>query len=205
MPEMIQEVIVTTTNSDGSVHIAPMGIHEAEGERLIIALFKPSRTLDNLRRTRQAVVNHCDDVRVFAGCVTGRREWPVLALDNGLDDDFGEDGQRNWRLEAALSHQLVEMVEYQADAVRPRCLCEIRGRATHAPFRGFNRAQAAVLEATILVSRLERLPAEKVQHELEYLCVAMDKTAGARERQAWQWLMTAVEDWQTQRASAQSS
>lgn len=45
-----------------------------------------------------------------------------------------------------------------------------------------------MLEAAILVSRLHRLPAEKVQLEMEYLRIAVDKTAGEREREAWGWL-----------------
>jgi hypothetical protein len=62
----------------------------------------------------------------------------------------------------------------------------------HAPFRGFNRAQAAVVEAAILVSRLHMLPADKIDREIEYLKIAIDKTAGPREREAWEWLMERV-------------
>ena len=53
--------------------------------------------------------------------------------------------------------------------------------AVHGPFRGFNRAQAAVLEAAILVSRLHLLPERKIRSELEYLEVAIGKTAGEKE------------------------
>ena len=42
------------------------------------------------------------------------------------------------------------------------------------------------------MSRLHRLPPEKVARELEYLRIAIDKTAGAEEREAWGWLMEAV-------------
>ena len=64
--------------------------------------------------------------------------------------------------------------------------------ATHAPFRGLNRAKAAVLEAAILVSRLSMLPREKIDGEIAYLRIAIDKTAGPEEREAWDWLMDAV-------------
>ena len=46
-----------------------------------------------------------------------------------------------------------------------RCFYE----ASHAPFKGFNRAQAAVIEAAILASRLHMLPREKIERELGYL------------------------------------
>jgi hypothetical protein len=64
--------------------------------------------------------------------------------------------------------------------------------ATHAPFIGFNRAQAAVIEGAVLVSRLAMLTADKVDAEMAYLQIAIDKTAGAEEREAWSWLQQAV-------------
>ena len=46
--------------------------HRREG-RLIIAPFRPSVTLDNLAAVPPAVASYTDDVRIFAGCLTGRR------------------------------------------------------------------------------------------------------------------------------------
>ncbi|ALL69858.1 DUF447 family protein (plasmid) [Paraburkholderia caribensis MBA4] len=63
----------------------------------------------------------------------------------------------------------------------------------HAPFSGFNRAQAAVVEGAILVSRLFMLPADKIDREMAYLQIAIDKTAGPDELAAWQWITAAVE------------
>ena len=62
----------------------------------------------------------------------------------------------------------------------------------HQPFAGFNRAQAAIIEGAVLVSRLHMLPAEKIDAEMRYLQIAIDKTAGAAEREAWEWLCHAV-------------
>ncbi len=67
-------------------------------------------------------------------------------------------------------------------------LCNV----THAPFQGFNRAQAAVIEAAILVSRLQMLPREKVEREIAYLEIAVSKTASAAEEEAWRWLMEPI-------------
>ena len=44
------------------------------------------------------------------------------------------------------------------------------------------------------MSRLDRLPADKLDAELAYLQIAIDKTAGERERTAWDWLMQRVND-----------
>ena len=69
---MIREAIVTTIGALGEPHLAPLGLI-AEGEHWILAPFHPSTTLENLRHTPFAVANLTDDVRIFAGCLTGRR------------------------------------------------------------------------------------------------------------------------------------
>ena len=62
----------------------------------------------------------------------------------------------------------------------------------HRAFSGFNRAQAAVIELSVLVSRLHMLPMEKIETEMTYLSIAIEKTAGVRERQAWDWLVERI-------------
>jgi len=185
---MIRETIVTTQSLDGHIHIAPLGLI-VEGEHLIIAPFRPSQTLDNLRANPHAVVNYTDDVLVFAGCLTGRRDWPVHPADR----------IPGAVLDGALAHAELEVVAVAEDEQRPRFRCAVLHEAVHAPFHGFNRAQAAVVEAAILVSRLHMLPPEKIEREIAYLQIAVDKTAGPRERQAWGWLMERVAE---HRASA---
>jgi hypothetical protein len=180
---MIQETIVTTQNSSGVAHIAPMGIH-VKGNEFIILPFYPSTTLNNLLESKTAVINYCDDVRVFAGCLTGRRDWPLKPAEKINGQILG----------CALAHTEIELVRMEEDADRPKLFCKAVHTVNHAPFRGFNRAQYAVLEAAILVSRLNRLPLEKIEAEIEYLRIGLDKTAGDREREAWGWLMTAVEN-----------
>jgi hypothetical protein len=180
----IRESIVTTRKADGMAHVAPLGVI-VEEPFLVIAPFHPSTTLDNLRRHGFACVNYTTDVRVFAGCVSRRRrDWPVVAAER----------VEGWRLKGALAHSEVAVAEVMKDELRPRFRCRIVHERSHAPFLGFNRAQAAVLEAAILASRLHMLPAEKVESELRYLTIAIDKTAGAIEREAWGWLMAMVAD-----------
>ena len=178
---MIIESIITTADADGGAHVAPMGVIVEEG-RPVLAPFRPSRTLANLLRNRSAVINHTDDVRIFAGCLTGRASWPVRPAER-ID---------GFVLEAALSHQEVTVERVQEDPVRPRFTCAVLHMAAHGAFRGFNRAQAAVVEASILVSRLHLLPWDKIEREMAYLEIAVSKTAGPREREAWEWLTAHV-------------
>ncbi len=186
---MINETIITTLNEDGSVHIAPMGVRR-EDEFYVIAPFKPSTTLNNLERSGQAVINMIDDVRIFAGCLTGHYDWPTV-------DTSVIDGKR---LQAALSHIEIEVAHQEGDDIRPVFYCSEKHQQTHAPFMGLNRAKAAVLEAAVLVSRLHMLPEEKIDSEIEYLQIAIDKTASEHELEAWNWLMDRIKTFREQNA-----
>ena len=84
-----------------------------------------------------------------------------------------------------LAHAELRLDSIEDDAQRPHLICEVVHRHTHAPFPGYNRARAAVLEAAILVSRLNMLPAERIDSEIAYLKIAIDKTAGPNELLAW--------------------
>jgi len=178
---MIRETMLTTMSGDGRVHIAPMGII-ADGDGWIVAPFRPSSTLDNLRTVPFAVANYTDDVRIFAGCLTGRQEWPTTASDHVPVP----------RLTGALAHTELAVIGVTEDGQRTRFRFAVVSRGSHAPFEGLNRAKAAVIEAAILVSRLHMLPRERIEAELAYLEIAVAKTAGADEAEAWSWLMDAI-------------
>lgn len=183
MSERIHEVILITRNFDGSPHMAPMGIRQ-RGSRCLIAPFRPSRTLDNLVRDGVASINTTDDVRIYAGCLTQYYDWPLVECERiaGL------------RLRDALSHEEIHVQQIKEDAQRPEIYCEPIHQVNHRPFNGYNRAQAAVLELAILVSRLHLLRPEKLANEIAYLQIAIDKTAGSEEQEAWDWLMRKVRD-----------
>jgi len=179
---MILETIVTSQSPGGKTHIAPMGVHVVP-EGMLVMPFRPSTTLDNILASGHAVLNHTDDVRVFAGCLTGRRDWPLAWADK----------LPTQRLADSLAHKELELIRVEEDAVRPRLFCRVVHEANHAPFQGFNRAQHAVLEAAILASRLDRLPWHKIAAELDYLRIGLEKCAGPREREAWGWLMEKID------------
>lgn len=183
---MIQETIVTTQNSLGVAHIAPMGIH-IETDAFIIQPFKPSATLNNLMETQVGVINYCDDVRVFAGCLTGRKNWSLLSAEkiNGHV------------LANTLAHAEFRVIRVEDDELRPKLFCKAIHTVNHMSFNGFNRAQFSVLEAAILISRLGMLPLSKIESELDYLKIGLEKTAGERELEAWGWLMAAFEEYKS--------
>ncbi|HXW70629.1 MAG TPA: DUF447 domain-containing protein [Methylocella sp.] len=174
----ICEVIVTTIDQAGRPHLAPLGLIE-EGEKWIIAPFLPSTTHDNLAATSLAIANYTDDPRIFAGLVTGRRDWPLMSIPTSPVP----------RLAGALAHAELQVFQVEQHAERPRFHCKIAGKQQHAPFQGFNRAANAILECAILLTRLHILPREKIDREIAYLSIAVKKTAGPGEEEAWSWLM----------------
>jgi hypothetical protein len=93
-----------------------------------------------------------------------------------------------------LAHKELKLVKVKEDDSRPQLFLEVLHEVQHQPFQGFNRAQAAVIELAVLASRLHMLSKDKVLSEMQYLQIAVDKTAGERELQAWQWLTEKVEN-----------
>ena len=178
---LIRECVVTTLHPSGEPHLAPLGLIE-DGEHWIIAPFKPSTTLANLETTPKATASFIDDAEIFAGFVTGKRDWPTEAVSD-------------WpapRLAAALAHAELEVIRVEPDELRPRFVCAVRRLESHKPFLGMNRARGAVLEAAILATRLHMLPREKIEREIDYLKIAIDKTASDAERRAWERVMEKI-------------
>jgi hypothetical protein len=185
MSEKIDEILLITQGADGQPYIAPFGIRERE-DLILIAPFRPSVSLDNLLSGRPATINTTDDVRIFAGALTGRRNWPTLK-SNGA-----------FALESALSYKMIKLDKVEDDAQRPILYFQVLNEVNQRAFKGYNRAQAAVIELCVLVSRLNRLPIEKIESEIAYLQIAIDKTAGPQEQEAWVWLIEAVDNHKAQ-------
>ncbi|MEG6509350.1 DUF447 domain-containing protein [Methyloligella sp. 2.7D] len=179
---MIRETILTTMNAEGKLHVTPLGI-TAEEDGWSIAPFYPSTTLENLRAVPYAVANFTDDALIFAACLTGNKDWPTVPAEE----------IPGARLAKTLAHAELAVERIEEDELRPRFFCRVVRVVNHAPFFGMNRAKSAVIEAAILASRLTMLPREKVEQEIAYLTIAIEKTAGPREREAWDLLMAKID------------
>jgi uncharacterized protein len=180
---MILETIITSQDMEGRVHVTPFGIRQQEN-LVIISPYKPSTTLDNILATQRAVLNLTDDVRVFAGALTQRQPWTLLPAER----------IEGYRLADCLAHKELKLIKVEDDLLRPNLYLETIHESHHHPFQGFNRAQAAVIELAVLVSRLKRLPLDKITQEMTYLTIAIEKTAGPKELEAWTWLTEAVKN-----------
>ena len=178
----ILETIVTTTNTDGSTHITPLGVRLAP-QGWLLSPFLPSRTNENLRREKCAVINRIDDVRIFSGCLTGHLDWPLVAADVLPVK----------RLACALTHTEVRVEKISENGAKSTFVCQPVYEKIHRAFQGFNRAQSAIIELAILVSRLHLLPIEKIQQGVNFLRPMMEKTGGEHEQIAWRWLMDTID------------
>ena len=179
---MILETIITSIDHDGKPRVAPFGVR-TENANIIISPYKPSHTLENILASNVAVMSNTDDVRVFAGALTGRQPWTLIPTNQ----------VNGFRLKNCLAHTELQLLKVRDDALRPQLVMQQIISENHAAFKGFNRAQAAVLELAVLVSRLDRLPKARVESELQYLQIAIDKTAGEIEHEAWSWLIEKIQ------------
>jgi hypothetical protein len=179
----ILETVVTTMNPDGSVNCAAMGVEWGE-QRIVIKPFRGTRTLRNLRASGAAVVNLTDDVLLFSQAALGDPRpptRPAATVEGAVIDD-------------ACSWREVRVEDIDDDGPRARVGTVVVGGGTGREFLGLSRACHAVVEASILASRVRLLPAEHIRAELERLQVLVDKTAGPREHEAMAYVRAAVGD-----------
>jgi uncharacterized protein len=172
------ETVVTTAGSDGVVNCAAMGVRWGE-EELVFWPFDGTRTLTNLRFRGEAVVHLTDDVLLFVQSALGHPQppmHPASVVAGAVIDDANA-----WR-EVVVTNIVSGP---QRSQVQARIVAT--GSGTREPL-GLCRARHAAVEASILASRLRWLGADHVVAELDRLQELVDKTAGARERAAMDYV-----------------
>ena len=88
-------------------------------------------------------------------------------------------------MENCICYDEVVVVGLIDDKVRPKFKCKIVGSRNLKRFQGFNRAQSSIIEACILASRVKMIKRDKIIKDLNYLEIAIIKTAGIEEKKAW--------------------
>lgn len=175
---MIIEGIVTSQNREGHLNIAPMGpIVDESLTWFRLRPFQTSTTFRNLEASRCGVFHVVDDVLLIAQGALNRLPGEVptraaLSITGRV-------------LEAACRWYEFRVETLDASQDRSEIQCVVTHTGVIREFFGFNRAKHAVLEATILATRLHLLPRELILAQLQDLKVIVDKTAGPREFEAF--------------------
>jgi len=185
---MILEGLVTTLDPSGGVNLAPMGpIVEPDFSRIILRPFQTSQTYRNLKPHGEGVLHVTDDVELIArAALDGLTELPAMTPATVIQGRVLADCCRAFEFRVAALDDTRERTEIVCDVVHVH-----RGR----DFFGFNRAKHAVLEATILATRLHLIPEAEVRAEIARLAIPVQKTAGPKELDAWQFVTDAIERW----------
>ena len=183
------ETVVTTTDREGVVNCAAMGVRWGD-EELVFWPFHSTRTLRNLREHGEAVIHLTDDVLLFVESALGHPRpatRPATVINGAVIEDANA-----WRevvvteiTEIGTHPPSPHRRELPRSAVRARVVAS--GTGTQQPL-GLCRARYAAVEASILASRLRWLGAEHVRAELIRLQELVDKTAGPRERAAMDYV-----------------
>ena len=171
---MIRESIVITTDLKKKPHVVPMGI-TFNKKKLFISPFIPSKTYLNLKENPYAVINFTDDVNIFVDALLGKKNFKIQSTKK----------IKSFYLKNALSYIEVKVIKFIENKIRPKFECKILNKTTISSFNGFNRAQLSIIEAAILISRINIISMKKIKKEINYLKIAVDKTAGKKEKIAW--------------------
>ena len=191
---MILEAIVTTLNADQSVNVSPMGpLVDASMKEFTLRPYETSMTCQNLQRTRQGVLHVTDDVELLARAAINQLDpLPEMVAATAVEGSI---------LVAACRWYAFEVVSLDDRNERVTMQCQVVESGRQRDFFGFNRAKHAVLEAAILATRVQFLPAALIRSQLEQLAVIVGKTAGAQEQRAFDLLQDYV-DSQVRNASS---
>lgn len=178
---MILEGLVTTTNADGSPHLAPMGPRVSEDLRsFLLRPFPTSTTYQNLRRHGEGVLHVTDDVLLLAKAAVGKVDaFPSHRHSEMVDGFVLTDACRYFEFRVKSLDDSEQRVRIEAEVVKA---------GSQRDFFGFNRAKHAVLEAAILATRFHILPAAEIDADFKRLRVIVDKTAGPTEFAAMAFL-----------------
>lgn len=178
---MILESIVTTVNEDGSPNVSPMGPNVSDDiDSFELRPFNTSQTFANLKRTRMGVLHVTDNVELFARAAIGQLEpLPELFAAKKITGNVIAESCRWYEFE-------VEFIDETGPRMNLNCRTVYAGRSRD--FWGFNRAKHAVLEAAILATRLDFLPAGEIRKQFAGLETTVIKTGGQRECDAFKLL-----------------
>ncbi len=179
---MIIETIFSTIDENGAPNFAPMGVVWGE-DFMTIRPFRNTRTCGNLLSGGYGVASLTDDVLAFVQCGLYKKAVPCFPAKVAPGVVF----------QGACSWRELEVVTRGGSAERMELRCRILHRGRQKDFLGFCRASNAIIEATILATRLALNDMKTVTEKLAYYKEIVDKTGDEAEKQAFQLVQEYVQ------------
>ncbi len=173
---MIVEGLLTSTDSIGTLNVAPMGpIVHGNFDSFTLRPWAGSTTFQNLTLSRQGVFHLVDSISIIA-------EAAIRRLTK-IPDTFPAEHVAGFVLEDCCRWFEFQITDIDTTHERSEMTAQVVNTGQRRPFRGFNRARHAIIETAILATRLHLIPRDEVESALRFLAPAVAKT-GAEEDQA---------------------
>jgi hypothetical protein len=174
---VILEGIVTTLSPQGALNVAPMGPRvDAAMRRFVLRPFRSSTTYQNLKACGEGVLHVTDDVLLLARTAIG---LPVEPVSRPAEVVAGR------VLVEACRYYEFRVIDLDDREDRTTVMVETVAQGWFRDFFGFNRAKHAVVEASILATRVSLLPLEEIFADYRRLAPLVEKTGGPGEHEAF--------------------
>jgi hypothetical protein len=178
---MIIETIFSTLDGSGRPNFAPMGL-EWDEDFPTVRPFRNTRTYRNLVSSGYGVANLNDDVLAYVRCGLYKEvlpSFPAKAIPGAV-------------FESTCSWREMEVVTKSGSDDRAEFQCRVLHKGWQKDFLGFSRAASAVIEATILATRLALYDREMLNKKLINYMKIVEKTGGCKEEQAFHLVLEYV-------------
>jgi uncharacterized protein len=172
---MIIEAIVSTLDESGAPNFAPMGVI-LNDQLVTVRPYRNTRTCRNLLSSSYGVVNFSDDALAYVQC----------GLYHAVLPHFPASAIPGVVYRETCSWQEMVVVSQMGSDERAELQCRVLHKGLRKEFLGFCRARNAVIEATILATRLDFCDPGIVSPRLIQYHEIIEKTGGVSEKQAFQ-------------------
>lgn len=157
------ETIISTSNGDGTLNAAPIGILCRGKNKVMCRIFKGSHTLENIISNKEFIVNITQDPELFT--------WSLL--DNLQASDFDENKSVK-NIDCYFKCEVTSIKEAvkQSDPIKKKSeanviKADVVDLIINNPVKVYNRAFSCVIESLANFSRLDIVDDEKRKYYLD--------------------------------------
>lgn len=157
------ETIISTSNGDGTLNAAPIGILCRGKNKVMCRIFKGSHTLENIISNKEFIVNITQDPELFT--------WSLL--DNLQASDFDENKSvKNVDCYFKCEVTSIKEAVKQSDPIKKKSeanviKADVVDLVINKPVKVYNRAFSCVIESLANFSRLDIVDDEKRKYYLD--------------------------------------